>query len=85
MYRRTKDITPYWLFVKDISAYLHINTNYANSIASFIWPTSIQKEKEEYKVEAKIRKQRLKEVGPIIITQSNLLNESTRAELDQFG
>ena len=83
MYRRTKDITPYWLFVKDVAVYLRISSEKAHTIASLIWPASLIK--PVYKDEAQLRKQRLKEQGPIIITTPYLLDEETCAELKQLA
>lgn len=82
MYRRTRDITSYWLFVKDIQAYLQISVDYAHAIASLIWPESSQR--EEYKAEANLRKQKLKENGPTRITNAGLLNHDTRLQLHQY-
>lgn len=82
MYRRTRDITPYWLFVKDIQAHLQIGVDYAHAIASLIWPSHLQR--EEYKAEAKLRKEKLKEYGAFYITNAYLLNNDTRLQLQQY-
>lgn len=75
MYRRTRDITPYWLFVKDISHTFSISTIESHAIASVIWSTSDQR--EEYKQEAKKRKLKLKLSGPYKITPAGKLNNYT--------
>ena len=82
MYRRTRDITPYWLFVKDIQYSFRITIIESDRIASLIWPTFSQR--EEYKAESKRRKEKLKKTGPFPVTPSQLLNNHTRAWIQRL-
>ena len=79
MYKRTRDITPYWLFVKDIIYHYQCHRDFAIYLADEIWPTCC--EREVYRQEAKRRKEYLKNNGPFYPYPALLLTEETKQKL----
>ena len=75
LYQKSKEITPYWLYVKDVQSYFHLTVYEADAICSELWPDSQQR--ETYKSEARRRKQYLKSNGPFPKTPAHLLSTAT--------
>ena len=79
MYRKTKQITAYWLFVMDICHEFHVHHQAAHVIASEVWPDHpIQ---PRYKEEARQRKEYLRYNGPFRMSPAKLLTPEVRNEI----
>lgn len=80
-YTRTRQITPYWLFVKDIQHKYNISVITADRVAEDIWPTSVQR--LDYKRLSRERKDLLKIYGILEATPASLLSVETCALVEE--
>ena len=82
MYRKAKQISPFWLMVNDIVYSYHISHKEADIVASLIWPASpIQ---IAYRTEAQRRKHKFRMTGAFPMSPAGLLTEDIHAEITRL-
>ena len=87
IYRKTCQITYFWLFVKDIQFAYKIPLFTAHNIADQVWPVLPEEEQAQYRKEAKERKRKLKEMkkqGKFLpVTPCELLGDEAKKEIEE--
>lgn len=80
-FKKPKQVSSFWLFVKDIEKYFVVSQEYANEIADHIWPEFNEDEREEYNAEALYKKNLIRENGYCNNSPVDLLTEKMRIKV----